>query len=58
MLSSRDHLEAQAYERRRVLAAFLGNPRVLEVSPWRPVSIGALVTGVLMVVSVALQQFG
>lgn len=57
MLSSRDHLQAQAYERRRLLAAFMGDPRIIQSAPWRPVAFGALLAGALAVVS-RITDFG
>lgn len=57
-LSSRDRLEAQGYERRRLLAAVLGDPRLIGSNPWRPVFFGGLVAGVLLAGSTAARFSG
>ncbi len=58
MVTSRDLLEAQAYERRRIQAAFLADARLIESSPWRPVVFGGLVAGVLLAGAAAIPLFG
>lgn len=52
MLTTRDRLEAQRFERSRLLATFMASPDPIYRSAWRPVMLGVVIAAVLVVASV------
>lgn len=51
MLTNRDRLEAQRFERSRLLAVFMASPELVSRSAWRPVLLGLVVAIVLVAAS-------